>query len=135
MTIALFAALFAVWSTARSSNGNRGLLDRLPRYHQATLFFGWQFLFVLTLLFTVVGGSWADLRYLLLIEPYWMLLGGAGLIWLIDQLAYSYLWRWIAAFGLTAGLAWWMWPITANALTQEAGGYQEQWRMLQQDVN
>jgi hypothetical protein len=125
MAVALFAALFAVWSTARSSNDGKGLLDRLPRYHQATLFFGWQFLFVLTLLFTVVGGSWTDSRYLLLIEPYWMLLGGAGLIWLIDQFMYSNLWRWIATIGLTAALAWWMWPITVKATIQEAGGYQE----------
>ena len=122
--VALVVALFALWTTARKSKHTRHLLDRLPGFHQATLFFGWQFVFVLLLIFTVVGGAWRDSRYLLLIEPCWMLLGAAGLVWLVDLVVRPPLWRWIVTLAVAAVLGWWMWPITANALDQEAEGYQ-----------
>ena len=122
--VALVVALYSLWSTARNTKQLSHLLDRLPGFHQATLFFGWQFVFVLLVILTMVGGAWRDSRYLLLIEPCWMLLGAAGLVWLVDLVIKPPVWRWIVTLAVAVTLGWWMWPITANALTQEAEGYQ-----------
>ena len=125
--VAVAAALFALWRLARQardSGDERRLLDRLPHFHQATLFFGLQFFFVVALFFTVIGNNYRDSRYLLLVEPCWMLLGGAGLVWLVDRVFQTNWQRWLATGAGALLLAWWMWPLTANALTQEAEGYQ-----------
>lgn len=125
--VALLAALAALWQLARSkraTNDDRRMLARLPHFHQATLFFGLQFFFVLALFFTVIGNNYRDSRYLLFVEPCWMLLGGAGLVWLVDR-AFRAAWlRWLTTGAGMLLLAWWLWPLTANALNQEAEGYQ-----------
>jgi 4-amino-4-deoxy-L-arabinose transferase-like glycosyltransferase len=121
------AALVALWRMARAGRDvgdERRLLARLPAFHQATLFFGLQFLFVLALFFTVIGNNYRDSRYLLLVEPCWMLLGGAGLVWLVDRIFRATWLRWLVTGIGVLLLAWWIWPLTANALTQEAEGYQ-----------
>ncbi|MFO7632687.1 MAG: hypothetical protein R6W76_09120, partial [Caldilinea sp.] len=72
----------------------------------------------------LVGEAWRDSRYVLLIEPNWKLLGAAGLVRLVDLAIRPAAWRWVMSLALAGLLGWWMWPITANALTQEAEGYQ-----------
>ena len=125
--VAVGVALVALWRLARTTrtpDDDRRLLHRLPPFHQATLFFGLQFFFVLALFFTVIGNNYRDSRYLLLVEPCWMLLAGAGLVWLVDRVLRATWLRWLATGAGALLLAWWMWPLTANALTQEAEGYQ-----------
>lgn len=76
--IALAAALVVAWR-ARS-------LRTISVYHQSSLFYGLQVAFVLGVLFLFVGTSWRDPRYLFLMQPLWLLLGAAGIVWLVEQL-------------------------------------------------
>jgi hypothetical protein len=55
-------------------------------YHQATLFFALQFAFMLAFILLFVGGQWREARYLFLVQPAWLLVGAAGLVWAIDWL-------------------------------------------------
>ena len=61
-------------------------LRTLPLFHQSTLFYALQMLFALGVLFLFVGTSWRDPRYLFLVQPLWLLLGAAGIVWLVEQL-------------------------------------------------
>lgn len=61
-----------------------GRLADLPRFHQATLFFALHFWFVVAVIFLLVGTTWREARYLFLVQPLWLLVGAAGLIWLVE---------------------------------------------------
>jgi 4-amino-4-deoxy-L-arabinose transferase-like glycosyltransferase len=61
-------------------------LPDLSQFHQATLFFALQFCFVLAVIFIFVGGTWRDTRYLFLVQPFWLLIGAAGAVWLLERL-------------------------------------------------
>ena len=61
-------------------------LHALDQFHQSTLFYGLQMAFVLGVLFLFVGTSWRDPRYLFMVQPLWLLLGAAGVVWLLEQL-------------------------------------------------
>lgn len=60
---------------------------RLPLQQQVTLFFLLQLFFVLAVIFTLVGTSWREGRYLFFIQPLWLLVGAGGISWLIQRLA------------------------------------------------
>jgi hypothetical protein len=60
---------------------------RLPSPHQATLYFALQFWWVVLVLFFFVGTTWRDARYLLLVQPFWLLVGAAGLCWGIERMS------------------------------------------------
>ncbi len=59
---------------------------RISLFHQSSLYYGLQMLFVLGVLFLFVGTSWRDPRYLFLVQPLGLLLGAAGILWLVEQL-------------------------------------------------
>ena len=65
-------------------------LQELSLFHQATLLVALQFWFVVALIFSFVGTSWRDPRYLFLVQPLWILLGAAGVIWLLEWLVSIY---------------------------------------------
>jgi hypothetical protein len=72
----------------------RGRLDDLPRFHQATLFFALHFWFVVAVIFLVVGTTWREARYLFLVQPFWLFVGAAGLVWLVEWLGQWMQQRW-----------------------------------------
>ncbi len=106
------------WPGARRAGAWRAVAP----YHQATLFFAFQFLFMLGFILFFVGGQWRETRYLFLVQPAWLLAGAAGAVWGIDWLLARLLpsisspvaWRW-AATGLVALLL-------ALSLWQPGGG-------------
>ena len=77
----LLALILALLALRRG----RWQLAALPRAQQATLFFAGQFLFVLTVILALVGTSWREARYLLFVQPFWLLVGAAGMVWLLDN--------------------------------------------------
>lgn len=84
------AGLGAVTVAVAALRQVQGRLRDLPRFHQATLFFALHFWFVVAAIFLVVGTTWREARYLFLVQPLWLLVGAAGLIWLVEQLG-----RWL----------------------------------------
>ncbi|MBX3013964.1 MAG: glycosyltransferase family 39 protein [Caldilineaceae bacterium] len=74
---------------------------RLSLFHQATLFFLLEFLIVAFFLLFVVGIDWHDKRFGLMIQPWWLLAGAAGAIWLIDRVSTHWLWRGLTLVVLT----------------------------------
>ncbi len=81
--IALAAALVIAW---RARDQRRHGLRTLSLFHQSTLFYALNLLFVMGVLFLFVGTSWRDPRYLFMVQPLWLLLGAAGIVWLVEQL-------------------------------------------------
>lgn len=101
----------------------QGQITRLPHQHQAVLFFSLQLLFVLAVVFTLVGTSWREGRYLFFIQPLWLLVGAAGIGLLLDRLRVS---RWLQAGALVMvvgviGLT--QWPTAQAVLQQQVEGY------------
>lgn len=97
--------------------------NRLPLSHQATLFFLLQLFFVLAVIFTLVGTSWREGRYLFFVQPLWLLVGtggiGIGLGWLA-----SYRWAQAGALATVAGLVLFLqWPSAQAVLQQQVEGY------------
>lgn len=96
---------------------------RLPLFHQATLFFALNFLGVFAILLALVGGTWREARYLLIIEPLWLLVGAAGLVWVIDRLTRRVALRWALAAFAALGIALLLWTPTQTLLAQQVEGY------------
>lgn len=101
----------------------QGQPDRLARFHQATLFFFLQFLVVGLILVLVVGDSWHDKRFGLMIQPAWLLTGAAGAIWLVDLVGKHRYWRYLTTFLLTLLVIWPLWPMAQNVLARRGEGY------------
>jgi 4-amino-4-deoxy-L-arabinose transferase-like glycosyltransferase len=95
----------------------------LERFHQATLFFALQFVFVLLFILTLVGGQWRETRYLFLVQPVWLLGGAAGLVWLIDRLLAREPARWVATAGLSVLVIWLGWQPATAVLERQVEGY------------
>ncbi len=118
--LGLTVALVALWQRWR--NGDRRLLN-LPVAHQATLFFALQFLFIFVVLHTLVSEQWRADRYILFVQPCWLLVGAAGATWGVERLTAQPLLRWLA----TGVLAWFMispmWPSVQYALQNHTEGY------------
>jgi hypothetical protein len=119
------AAAAAAWSKARWR------MASVSPYHQATLFFGLQFLFMLGFILFFVGGQWRETRYLFLVQPAWLLVGAAGVVWAIDWLVARLLpsvsspraWCW-SATGLAAFLlALSLWQPAQAVLGRQVEGY------------
>ena len=79
----------------------RWRMAQVVPYHQATLFFALQFLFMLGFILFFVGGQWRETRYLFLVQPAWLLVGAAGAVWAIDWLIA----RLLPSVSVAAGLA------------------------------
>lgn len=116
--VGLAAALGALWHV-------RGRIRRLPLFHQATLFFALQWLAVLTIIFTLTGPSWRDGRYVLMLQPFWLLVGAAGAVWLIDRLVRGTAWRWLLTGALSVALIWLVLPSTQRVVAHESESYQQ----------
>ncbi|MCE7981007.1 MAG: hypothetical protein DYG89_07425 [Caldilinea sp. CFX5] len=102
---------------------NQGRPNRLPLSHQATLFFLLQLLFVLAVVFTLVGTSWREGRYLFFVQPLWLLVGAGGIGLLLGQRMLS---RWVqqGALAVVTGLVVLMqWPTAQAVLHQQVEGY------------
>ncbi|MEM7532392.1 MAG: glycosyltransferase family 39 protein [Chloroflexota bacterium] len=61
-------------------------IKKLSRFHQATLFFTLQFIWVLVVILTLVGTTWREIRYLFFVQPFWLLVGAAGAMWIVGQI-------------------------------------------------
>jgi 4-amino-4-deoxy-L-arabinose transferase-like glycosyltransferase len=97
--------------------------NRLPLSHQATLFFVLQLLFVLAVVFTLVGTSWREGRYLFFVQPLWLLVGAGGIGFLLGQPRLA---LWVqrgALVVITALLLFLQWPSAQAVLQQQVEGY------------
>lgn len=101
----------------------QGRPNRLSHFHQATLFFFLQFLVVGLILVLVVGDSWHDKRFGLMIQPAWLLTGAAGVIWLVDAIAKNVHWQRLTTIALTVLVVWPLWPMAQNVLARRGEGY------------
>ena len=95
-------------------------LLQLPRFHQATLFFGIQFFFLLLVLLTVASG-WHTPRYMLIAQPFWLLLGAAGAAWVVDRLPVQF--RWFATGGVACLIVLSMWSHTFRIIRDQPDNY------------
>lgn len=112
---------FAVAVVLLARTGWRPLA--LPAFHQATLYFGLQFVSVLLIILAIVGGTWRQTRYLLLVQPFWLLVGAAGLVVLLDRFVSRPIWRWLGTASMAAMLIILLWQPAQNLLAQQADGY------------
>ncbi len=95
----------------------------IDRFHQATLFFAWIFGFVLLFILTLVGGQWRETRYLFLVQTCWLLVGAAGMTWLVDAVLKRAAWRWAATAAIAALLLWLGWAPANAVLARQVEGY------------
>ena len=100
-----------------------GRLRSLAGPDQATLYFGLQLGAVGLIMATVVGPSWHDVRYILFVQPAWLLLGAAGMVMTIDLISVHGRARWAMTAATGMALIWLIWPLTLGALRQETDGY------------
>ncbi len=115
----LFALAVAVVAVARQP----WQPAQLPRQHQATLFLLLQLFFVLAVVFTLVGTSWREARYLFFIQPLWLLVGAAGIGLLLERLgAYPWLQR-LSLAVITGLICVTLWPQAQAVLGQQVEGY------------
>ena len=114
--IALVVALVMLLTRARH-------VTRLSRFHQATLFFGLQLLSVLVMIFVLVGTSWREARYLYFVQPFWLLLGAAGALWVLERLLSRTRDRRLATGALILAVLVSMWPGAQQVLAQQVEGY------------
>ncbi|MEZ4555853.1 MAG: glycosyltransferase family 39 protein, partial [Caldilineaceae bacterium] len=96
-----------------------GRLRALSGPDQATLYFALQLASVGLLMATVVGPSWHDGRYILFVQPAWLLLGAAGIVMTLDLIWASGRARWAMTAAAGGVLVWLIWPLTLGALQQE----------------
>ena len=97
--------------------------SRLPLPQQATLFFLLQLFFVLAVVFTLVGTSWREGRYLFFVQPLWLLVGAGGIATLLGWATRSRLLQG-AAFAIVAALIIFLqWPTAQAVLQQQEEGY------------
>ena len=115
--------LIGVGTALAAWGRQRGRINALGRFHQATLFFALQFAAVLLIVFLLVGTSWREARYLYFVQPFWLLLGAAGAVWLLDRLIAGARWRWLATAALLAGVAVSMWPGARATSAAQVEGY------------
>lgn len=125
-TLSALVALGVALARLRSA---RWRLGELSRFHQATLFVSLQFWFVVVLIFSLVGTSWRDPRYLFWVQPLWLLLGAAGALWLLERLTK------LAGIGARKYVAGWgtaalciatvvsLFPSAERAVNQQVEGY------------
>lgn len=95
----------------------------LPTFHQVTLYFLLHFLIVAFFLILVVGVNWHDKRFGLMIQPWWLLAGAAGAIWLLDRIATHWSWRAVTTIGISLLILWPLWPMAQRLVARPGEGY------------
>lgn len=99
------------------------LHDLLPA-QQATLYFALLFGIVFALFATIVGASWRNPRYLLFIQSYWLLLGAAGIVSVVNVLIRSQRGRAVAIGGVCVLLVAYMQDDALSATRERMLGYE-----------
>jgi len=117
------AGLLAVAVALGALGRGRWRVAGIDRFHQATVFFAWIFGFVLLFILTLVGGQWRETRYLFLVQTCWLLVGAAGMTWLIDAVLKRAAWRWVATAAITVLLLWLGWAPANAVLARQVEGY------------
>ena len=95
----------------------------LPTFHQATLYFLLHFVIVAGLLIFVVGVNWHDKRFGLMIQPWWLLAGAAGAIWLLDKVTTHWSWRAVTTAAFSLLIVWPLWPMAQRLVAKPGEGY------------
>jgi uncharacterized membrane protein len=113
------AALIALTVALVAVGRNRWRIADLTPYHQATIWYAAQFLFVLLVLLTIVGEDWRHPRYVLFIQQFWLLVGAAGVIWVIDRLLAGQTGRWVATLAVTTLVVLFTWPNAIDMTERE----------------
>ncbi|MBX3013969.1 MAG: glycosyltransferase family 39 protein [Caldilineaceae bacterium] len=114
--LALVVALWALWRC-------HGRLRDLPLGDQAILFLLLQLGFVIAVIFTLVGTTWREGRYLFFVQPLWLLVGAAGLGLVLQRLS-RYRWLSISALvGLFCVIGVTQLPAAQAVLQQQVEGY------------
>lgn len=80
---ALIAVVNALIIFARA-----GKLNRVLPSYQSTLYYALNLAGVVAVLFLLVGTSWRDTRYLFMVQTLWLLLGAAGIVGLLQGVAF-----------------------------------------------
>ena len=119
------AALIAVAVALAAVGRNRWRMVDLSSYHQATIWYSAQFFFVLVILLTVVGADWRHPRYVLFIQQFWLMVGAAGIVWVIDRAIAGQTARWVATLAVTALAVLAMWPDAIDMTRREMLGYEQ----------
>lgn len=110
--LALFAAGVALVALVR----RRMRVADLAPFHQATLYFALHLAAVWLVMVTVVGESWHEPRFMLFVQPNWLLLGAAGLVIGIDALVKAPGWRLAVTAGAIGVLVWVALPLAQAAI-------------------
>jgi hypothetical protein len=71
----------------------------------------------------IIGESWSDPRYLFMVQPIWLLLGVAGVVWLVERLIPSELARWLVTSVVAALVIVSFWPAALRATQRDVDGY------------
>ncbi len=119
------AALIALTVALVGVGRNRWRIAGLAPFHQATIWYSAQFLFVLGVLLTVVGEDWRHPRYILFIQQFWLLVGAAGTLWVVDRLLTGSMGRWIATIAVTGIAVFFMWSDAVDMSEREMLGYEQ----------
>ena len=123
--------LLAVAVAVATWGKQRLRMAQVVGFHQATLFFALQFIFMLVFILLFVGGQWRETRYLFLVQPAWLLVGAAGAVWAIDWLVDRFTWqapapqawRWAATAMVALLLALSLWQPAQAVLGRQVEGY------------
>jgi len=124
---ALIAVAVALVVAIRSRS-----LTRIAPEHQSTLYFALPVAGILASLFLLVGTSWRDTRYLLLVQPFWLLLGAAGIVWLLRWVATAAgRPHWTAALAGSACVAMALYALTGwGALDRQEENFEQAFRRV-----
>ncbi|MGB0383682.1 MAG: ArnT family glycosyltransferase [Ardenticatenaceae bacterium] len=108
--LSLIALFYVLWN-------KKGKLTALPPFYQATFFFSMQFILVFIMLLTIVGHDWRKPRFVLMVQPFWLLVGATGMVLLIDQLKKhirinirAFHWHLLTIGGVSTLILALMWP-------------------------
>ncbi|RIK44268.1 MAG: hypothetical protein DCC55_02855 [Chloroflexi bacterium] len=126
----LLAVAIALVVLARA----RRPLLALPRYHQATLFFGLHLISVMLVLIFVIGSSWSGPRYVFIVQPLWLLIGAAGAVWLVERLNQRESLRWLSTGVLAVLVAWSFFPPAYHTTRVDTEGYHEAFTFVAQQL-
>lgn len=117
--VGVIVALVALWQQRKA----QWRLSHLPAAQQAVLFFALPFVLIFGILLTLVGEQWRNERYILFLQPCWLLVGAAGVHWLVERWFQQPRWRWRATILLAGALLIPLWPSLQAGLLNHPEGY------------
>lgn len=117
--VGVSVALVALWQQRKT----QWRLAHLPAAQQAVLFFALPFFLIFGILLTLVGEQWRNERYLLFLQPCWLLVGAAGVHWLVERWFQQPRWRASATLLIAGTLLIPLWPSLRAGLLNHPEGY------------